>query len=66
MEEAEKTGCSCIVIGSRGLGVSERAVLGLLGLGSVSERIVKISRVECVAVHRPFATAEWVTPAGDE
>eukprot|EP00887_Chlorella_sp_A99_P008099 scaffold12.g8099.t1 len=61
LDEAEGCGCGILVVGSRGLGVPERAVLGMLGMGSIGDYLVRNARIECVAVHRPVATGESLT-----
>ena len=48
---AENTHADLVVIGSRGMGNAEKAVMSLFGLGSVSDFVVRHCRN--VLVHRP-------------
>eukprot|EP00887_Chlorella_sp_A99_P001532 scaffold8.g1532.t1 len=50
-EYAESSRADVLVMGSRGLGSWRRAALGLFGLGSVSDWIVKNARIN-VVVHK--------------
>lgn len=38
---AEACGCESLVMGSRGLGMSRKALMGLLGVGSVSDYVLR-------------------------
>eukprot|EP00887_Chlorella_sp_A99_P000165 scaffold13.g165.t1 len=46
IQATDKCGCESLVIGSRGLGLSRRAMFNLFGLGSVSDHVVR---------HAPFS-----------
>lgn len=39
--QAEACGCESLVMGSRGLGLSKKALMGLLGVGSVSDYVLR-------------------------
>ncbi|PRW20580.1 hypothetical protein C2E21_8960 [Chlorella sorokiniana] len=48
---AEDCGCETVVLGSRGLGITKRALLNLLAVGSVSDYVVHHSKCN-VVVHK--------------
>ncbi|KAL4435195.1 hypothetical protein ABPG77_001877 [Micractinium sp. CCAP 211/92] len=41
IRQAEACGCESLVMGSRGLGLSKKALMGLLGVGSVSDYVLR-------------------------
>jgi len=51
-EYAAESKADMLVMGSRGMGSAKRAVLGLFGLGSVSDFVVRHATVPNVLVHR--------------
>lgn len=54
IQASDKCGCDSLVIGSRGLGLTRRAMFNMFGLGSVSEHVVKHAPFN-VIVHKQTA-----------
>jgi nucleotide-binding universal stress UspA family protein len=51
-EHAAAVNADLVITGSRGMGAAQRAVLGVFGLGSVSDYVLKHAQVPGVLVHK--------------
>lgn len=57
IQAADQCGCDAMIIGSRGLGITRRAVLNLFGLGSVSGYVVAHAPVSVIVHKQPKRAA---------
>ncbi|GAB4823035.1 hypothetical protein N2152v2_010081 [Parachlorella kessleri] len=55
VDYTEEAKCESVVMGSRGLGLGKRALLGVFGLGSVSEYVVKHAGCNVIVHKSPLA-----------